>query len=381
MDFSWNDEQNELRTAVADFAANELNEGLRERDERGEFNHAGWLACAGMGVQGLNVPEAFGGLGQDALSTVGVLESLGYGCRDNGLCFSIGAHMWTAQMPLISFGTDEQRAKYLPRLVSGELIGGNAMSEPESGSDAYALRTTATLNGDRYRLNGSKVFVTNGPIAGLLVVYATVDPALGKNGVTAFLVESGFPGFVVSRKMEKMGLHTSPMAEIFLEDCEVPVENRIGEEGSGQALFTDSMTWERSCILASAVGSMQRLFEQSIDYAKARRQFGESITNFQLIGSKLVDMKVKIESARSLLYQAAWKKAAGKHIFLEAALTKLTISENWVRVAEDALQIHGGYGYMKEFEIERDLRDAVGSRIYSGTSEIQRVIAASMIDL
>lgn len=379
MDFSWNEEQQRLRTTIQEFAERELNDSLRERDEAGEFNQDGWVQCARMGIQGLNVPEEYGGMGLDALTTVGVLESLGTGCRDNGLTFSIGAHMWTAQMPLLSFGTEDQRQRYLPGLVSGKLIGGNAMSEPDSGSDAYSLRTTAEKRGDRYILNGSKTFVTNGPVADLLVVFATVDTRGGKGGVSAFLVETDSPGLSVARRLEKMGLHTSPMAEIFLQDCEVPAENLIGSEGAGQALFTDSMTWERGCILAPAVGAMDRLVRDSIRYAKARKQFGEPIINFQLVAAKLVDMRVRLESARHLLYQAAWNKSRGRSVFLDAALAKLTISENWVAVAQDALQIHGGYGYMKEYEIERDLRDALGSKIYSGTSEIQRVIAASLL--
>ena len=379
MDFSWSEEQRKLQIAVAEFAQANLNHGLDERDRNSDFNSEGWRQCAEMGIQGLNVPEQYGGLGQDVLTTVGVLEQLGYGCRDNGLCFSLGAHMWTAQMPLLSFGTPEQKEKYLPRLVSGELIGGNAMSEPDSGSDAYALRTTASKQRDVYVLSGNKVFVTNGPVAGLLVVFATVDPKRGKTGVSAFLVESDTPGLNITRKMEKMGLNTSPMAELHFENCEVPAENLLGSEGAGQALFADSMMWERSCILATAIGTMQRLFEQSIEYSKTRKQFGQRIIDFQLIGSKLVDMKLRLESARSQLYQTAWKRSLGRSIFLEAALTKLVISENWVQLAQDALQIHGGYGYMKELGLEREVRDAIGSRLYSGTSEIQRVISASLI--
>jgi alkylation response protein AidB-like acyl-CoA dehydrogenase len=289
--------------------------------------------------------------------------------------------MWTTEIPVLTFGTDEQKMKFLPRLCSGRWIGGNAMSEPGSGSDAYALATRADLRGDRYILNGSKIFVTNGSIADVILVFATVDPAKGPNGVTAFLVEKTFPGFSVTRTVHKMGLKTSPMAELFFDNCEVPVANRLGREGAGKNLFTDSMTWERGCILASAVGSMQRLLETSINYAKQRHQFGQAIGKFQLVSSKLVDMQVRIETARQLLYKAAWLKGQRKSIFLEAAMAKLHISESWVRCAEDALQIHGGYGYMQEFEMERELRDAIGSRLYSGTSEIQRVIVGSLLGL
>ncbi|GEO17815.1 acyl-CoA dehydrogenase [Microvirga aerophila] len=363
------------------FASRELNDYLRERDKLGEFNRVGWKKCAEFGIHGLPVPKDYGGLGVDPLTTVGVLESLGYGCRDNGLVFSINAHMWTLEIPLLEFGTEEQKRKYLPSLCSGELVGGNAMSEPASGSDAYSLQTTAERRGDRYILNGTKTFASNGPVCDLMIVYATVDRSKGPNGISSFLVERQSPGFKVGRELEKMGLRTSPMAELFLEDCEVPVENRLGREGNGKNLFTHSMTWERSCILASAVGTMQRLLELSIRYANDRKQFGQSIGKFQLIGSKIVDMKLRLDEARAALYRTAWLQSKGKSVFLEAALTKLAISENWVRCAEDAIQIHGGYGYIVDSEFEREMRDALGSRIYSGTSEVQRIIASSLLGL
>jgi hypothetical protein len=261
------------------------------------------------------------------------------------------------------------------------MIGGNAMSEPGSGSDAYSLSTTAQRRGETYLLNGSKLFVTNGSVADVILVFATVDRDRGANGITAFLVEKSFPGFTVARKVEKMGLRTSPMAELFFDQCEVPAENRLGKEGAGKNLFTDSMTWERGCILAGAVGAMERLLETCIRYARERKQFGQSIGKFQLVASKIVDMKLRVETARSLLYKAAWLKGRGRSIFLEAAMAKLYISESWVQCALDAVQLHGGYGYMKEFEVERELRDATGSRLYSGTSEIQRLIIGPLLGL
>ena len=381
MDFAWSEEQTQFRQAAEDFARAQLNDDLLGRDRRGEFNRAGWNKCAEFGIQGLPIPKEYGGMGSDPLTTVGVLESLGHGCKDNGLVFSINAHLWTLEIPLRDFGNEEQKRRYLPRLCGGELVGGNAMSEPGSGSDAYSLRTTAVRRGDRYLINGSKVFVTNGPVGDLFVVFATVDRAKGPNGISGFLIEKGFPGFTVGRKLEKMGLRTSPMAELFFENCEVPVENRLGREGSGQGLFTHSMTWERSCILASAVGAMERLLQVSIRYAKERKQFGQSIGKFQLVATKIVNMKMRLEEARAALYRTAWLRGMGRSVFLEAALTKLTISENWVKCAEDAIQIHGGYGYMSEFEVERELRDALGSKLYSGTSEIQRMIVASLLGL
>jgi hypothetical protein len=381
VDFSWSEEQVEFRRAAQDFALKELNDGLRERDARGEFNRAGWKKCAEFGIQGLPIPRDYGGMGVDPLTTVGVLESLGRGCKDNGLMFSINAHMWTLGIPLRDFGSEEQKRKYLPGLCDGSLIGGNAMSEPGSGSDAYSLRTTAEHRGDCYFLNGSKIFVTNGPVGDLFLVFATVDRSKGPHGVSAFLVERNFPGFKSGRTLEKMGLRTSPMSELFFQDCEVPFENRLGREGNGQTLFTHSMTWERSCILANAVGAMDRMLETAIRYAKDRKQFGQSIGKFQQVASKIVDMRMRIDEARAALYRTAWLRGQGRSVFLEAALAKLTISENWVRCAEEAIQIHGGYGYMSEFEIEREMRDALSSKLYSGTSEIQRNIVASLLGL
>lgn len=381
MDFAWSDAQREMQDAIRELARKELNEGLKERDARSEFNRDGWNRCAEFGVPGLPIPQEYGGMGQDALTTVGVLEALGQGCKDNGLLFSINAHMWTMSLPLVDFGSEKQKRRFLPGLCNGTLIGGNAMSEPSAGSDAYSLSTTATLRGDHYILNGSKIFVSNAPVADVLLVYATVDKTKGRAGLTGFLVEKNAPGFSVSKKVDKMGLKTSPMGELFFENCEVPVENRIGNEGAGVSLFTHSMTWERGCILASAVGAMQRLLDTCVRYAKTRKQFGQSIGKFQMVASKIVDMQVRVETSRALLYKAAWLRSMGRNIFMEAALAKLHISESWVKCAEDAIQIHGGYGYMTEYEVERELRDAIGSKLYSGTSEIQRLIVGPLLGL
>lgn len=379
MDFSWSQQQQELFDAISHFAAKELNHNLIENDRNGVFNRDGWKKCGELGLQGLAVSTDYSGLGQNPLTIVGALERLGYACRDNGLVFSLNAHMWTVCMPLVAFGTDEQKRKYLPGLCNGELIGGNAMSESNSGSDAYSLRTTAQKKGDKYILNGSKIFVTNGPVADVVVVFATVDRSKDVAGISAFLVEKSFPGFSAARQLEKMGLRTSPMAELFFDECEVPEENRLGKEGAGASLFTHSMTWERGCILASAVGSMQRLLETCIRYAKERKQFGQSISKFQLVSSKIVDMKVYLETARYMLYHGAYQRSQGRSAIMEAALAKLHISDCWVKCCEEAIQIHGGYGYMTECEVERELRDAIASRLFSGTSEIQRNIIASLL--
>ena len=381
MDFSWSDEQKVLLDEVQRFASQRLTHDVISADREAHFDKDAWSKCGEFGLQGLPAPSEYGGLGLDALTTVGALERLGYACKDNGLMFSINAHLWTVVMPLVTAGTEEQKRKYLPRLCKGELIGANAMSEPNSGSDAFSMATTARKDGSKYVLNGSKTFVTNAPVADLFAVYATIDKSKGAHGVTGFLVERDTPGLVVGRKLEKMGLRTSPMAEVFFENCEVPEQSLLGGPGGGGFLFSRSMTWERGCILASAVGTMQRILETCVKYANTRKQYGQSIGKFQQVAGKIVEIKLRLDSARMLLYQAAALRSKGKSAFLEASLAKLHISDCWVKSCEDAIQVHGGYGYMVEYEMERELRDAMGSKLYSGTSEIQRNLIASLMGL
>jgi alkylation response protein AidB-like acyl-CoA dehydrogenase len=381
MEFKWNEEQKELREAVSRFAKKELNEDVIERDRLAQFSDKGWKKCAEFGIQGLCVPEEFGGSGLDALTTVGVLERLGYSCKDNGLIFSINAMLWTVSMPIVIFGTKEQKTRYLSGLCNGTLIGANAMSEPNTGSDAYSMRTTAEKKNGAYYLNGSKTFVTNGPIADLYVAYANVDLSKGAKGITAFIIDKDAPGLKIGGKIAKMGLRTSPISEIFFDNCEVPEENRLAPEGKGALVFTESMSWERGSILSSAVGTMERLMETCLRYARDRKQFGEPIGKFQQVANKIVDMRMRIECSRHMLYHCAWLKSRQRSNILEAAMAKLKISDDWIHVCQEAMQIHGGYGYTVDYEIERDLRDAMGSKIYSGTSEIQRNIAASMLGL
>lgn len=381
MDFSWTAEQLELKKAVIDFARKSLSDDLIERDKEGTFLRSLWERCAEFGIQGLPFPEEYGGLNLDILTTVLVMEGLGYACKDSGLIFGINAQMWSVQMPVLKFGSDAQKSRYLPKLCSGEWIGAHGMTEPDSGSDAFSLVTTARLNGDHYLLNGTKTFVTNAPVADLFVVFATVDKRKGFLGITGFLVEKEFPGFKVGRDIEKMGLRTAPMAELIFEDCRVPVENRLGREGNGAAIFNDSMEWERSYILASSIGAMERQLEACVKYAKERRQFNKPIGKFQSVANRLADMKMRIETARLILYKTAWLKETRGKAGVDAAIAKLYLSESWVRSCLDAVQIHGGYGYTTEYEMERDLRDSVGSALYSGTSEIQKNIIAQYLGL
>lgn len=376
MDFSWTEEQAAFRKEVIRFAKQELNDDIVRRDREEEFQREFWQKCADFGIQGLPAPREYGGGGADTLTTVCALEGLGYGCKDNGFLFSLNAHMWTSVVPLMTFGTDEQKQKYLPKLINGEWIGLHCMTEPMSGSDAYSLRTRAERKGNCYVLNGSKTFITNTIHGDLFLVFANVDPSKGAAGVTAFLVEKGTPGLVIGKKLHKMGLRTSPMSEVGLLDCEVPAENILGVPGGGPAIFNHSMEWERTCILASHLGMMQRLIETCVKYGHERRQFGNPIGKYSAIANKVADMEVRLETSRLLLYKAAWLKSQGRHALKEVSMAKLYVSEATVQTALDAVQIHGGYGYMTEYEMERDVRDAISGKIYSGTSEIQRVIIA-----
>lgn len=381
MEFALNREQQRLQDAAIEFARRELNSDLVARDQAEAFCRASWNKCAEFGVHGLPIPAEFGGSGAGEISTVAVMEGLGYGCGDNGLLFSINAHMWTNSVPLLRYGTEEQKQQYLPGLCSGELIGANGVSEPESGSDVFSMRTLATKSGGDYLLNGTKTFVTNAPVADLFMVYATLDPALGALGICGFLVEKSMPGLSIGSKITKMGLRTSPMAEIIFDDCRVPARNLVGRERRGIEVFNCSMAYERACILATCVGSMQRQLETCIEYAQNRQQFGKPISKFQSVANRIVDLKLRFETSRLLTYKVAWLLETGDATEMDAALAKLHVSENYVKSCLDAVQLHGGYGYTTEFEVERDLRDSIGSTLYSGTSEIQRNIIASALRL
>lgn len=376
MDFSWTSEQLALREAIVAFARRELADDVAARDRTATFSREHWRRCAEVGLQGLPMPEAYGGGGADVLTAVLALEALGYACDDAGLCFGINAQLWSVQMPILRFGTEAQRQRYLPRLCSGEWIGAHAMSEPGSGSDAFAMTTRAVPQDGGYVLTGTKTFVSNAPAADLFVVFATVGREHGVLGITAFLVERDAPGLRVGRAIDKMGLRTSPMAEVILEECFVPAEQRLGREGRAAAIFNDSMEWERGCLLASEVGAMQRQLERCVAYARERQQFGRPIADFQSVSNRLADMKLRVEAARLLLYRAAWTKQQGCAAASEASEAKLFASEALVQSCLDAVQVHGGYGFTTEYGVERSLRDAVGSRLYSGTSDIQRAIIA-----
>jgi alkylation response protein AidB-like acyl-CoA dehydrogenase len=381
MDFGFTEEQLAVKKSAARFAQKALNDEMIERDRDGSFSRELWSKCADFGIQGSAFPHRYGGSDADILSTMLLMEGLGYGCKDSGLIFAINGQMWTVQMPILRFGSEAQKDRYLPKLCSGEWIGAHGMTEPDSGSDAFSLRTSARLEGDHYILTGTKTFSTMATVANVFMVFATVDKRKGFMGVTAFIVERDFPGFSVGKDIGKMGLRTAPMAELILEDCRVPVENRLGREGNGAAIFEDAIEWERSCILASLLGGMERQLERCVEYAKLRKQFGKPIGKYQSVANKIVDMKVRMETARLVLYKLAWMKQAHGKATMDAAIAKLYLSESWIKSCLDAIQIHGGYGYTTEYELERDLRDSVASTLYSGTSEIQRNIIARYLGL
>ncbi len=383
MDLTWSDEQLELRDSIIRFAQKELNQDMVARDAEARFPRDLWVKCARVGLHGLPVAEKYGGQGADPLTTVFALEALGYGCRDNGLIFSLNAQMWSAEMPIQRFGTEEQKQRWLPGMCDGSIVGVQGMTEPGSGSDAFSLTTTAERRDDTYVLNGSKTFITNAPIADVFVIFASTNPAAGALGISAFLVESGSIGLEIGKPFSKMGLRTSPMAELYFDDCQIPAENLLGKQGNGMAIFNHSIDWERGFILAGAVGTMQRHLEWAIEHANSREQFGQSIGKFQAVSHRIVDMKVRLEAARSFLYRVGWAKLQkdGANTPTESALAKLYISEAYVQSSLDTLQVLGGYGYMVETEAEREIRDALASRIYSGTSDIQRNLIAGRLGL
>jgi alkylation response protein AidB-like acyl-CoA dehydrogenase len=288
--------------------------------------------------------------------------------------------MWSSEVPVWRYGTDEQRTEWLPRLCRGEAVGIHAITEPEAGSDAFSLKTRAEKDAGGYVLTGRKTFITNAPVADLLIVFARLGEGTGPFGISAFIVPPDAEGLQITR-LEKMGLRTSPMGEVALDGVRVPAENLLGREGKGARVFQTSMEWERGCIMATTVGTMQRVTEQTVAYAKERRQFGKSIGKFEAVAFKIADMKIRLDAARGLLYRTGHVMDSGQAFTAEAAEAKVFISEAAVQTHLDALQVHGGAGYLTETGLERSVRDALGGTIYSGTSEIQRRIIAKYLGL
>ncbi len=374
------DDDLQLYRSVVAFAEEQLGHAPAD-DPAAGFPLEAWRKCAALGLQGLPVPVEYGGGGARATTIAAALEALGYGCGDNGLIFSLNAQMWACERPLTRYGSDDQKRRYLPSLCDGSLIAAHGMSEPDSGSDAFSLRTSATADGDEWILTGSKTFVTNGPEAGLFVVFATTDRNLGFAGLCAFLLEQGTPGLVVGPPLRKMGLRTSPMSELFLDGCRVGGSALLGPAGAGMAIFNDAMLWERGLILAAAVGTMRRHLELSLAHATSRTQFGRPIGEFQAISHKLADMRLRLETSRLMLYRFARMLDEGSATAADAAMTKLHLSDSLVHSSMAAMEVHGGYGYMAEYPFEREVRDALASRIYSGTSDMLRNVVAHSLGL
>lgn len=382
MDFGWSDEQLARRDAAREFARTSLSDpSLAARELAGEFDRALWQRCAEFGILGLSVPAEFGGAEVELPTAMLIMEGIGEGCPDNGLAFALNAQLWTVQRPIVRFGTNEQKQRYLPGLCGGTLIGAHAITEPETGSDAFSMEMHAERRGDSYVLNGTKCLISLAPIADVVLVFASTAPSRGKWGISAFIVPRETPGFRAAPMQQKMGLRTVPLGELHFEDCVVPASARLGPEGAGVSIANHSLEVERCCILASQLGAMERQLQRAVAFARSRQQFGQAIGKFQSVSNRVADMKLRIETARLLLYKVAWQVQRGEPAMMEAALLKLYLSEAFVASGMDAIRIHGGVGYLSETGVERDLRDAIGGVLYAGTSDIQRNIVARLLGL
>lgn len=382
MDFELTSEQKLLRDSIVKFARGELNHDLIERDHAGTFSRDLWRKCAAVGLLGLPAPAEYGGTDADPLTCAIALEALGYGCRDGGLVFSICAHVLACVVPIWKHGSDAQKHRYLRGLCDGTLIGAHAITEPDSGSDTFAMRLRAERTDGGWRLNGTKTFISNGPVADVVVVFARSDADKGfHGGVTGFLVDRGVAGFSPGQTFAKMGLRTAPIGDLVFDNAFVPDDAVLGGVGGGSGVFATAMDWERALLVAAHLGTIDRLLETSIAYARTRSQFGQAIGKFQAVAHKIADMKVQLEAARLLVYRTASRLPVSRSISQDSAIAKLFVSETLVKTALDCVQIHGGYGFMEEYEVERALRDAIGSTIYSGTSEMQRNIIGRWLGL
>lgn len=383
MDFSWPQEYIDYKNKVIEFAKNELVDDVVKRDHEGTFPQELWMKCAQFGIQGLAAPKQYGGTFDevDLQRASLAMEGLGYACKDNGLALALNAQMWAVMMSIVLFGTEDQKEKYLRPMCEGKWIGAHALSEITSGSDVFNMKMTAEKVDGGYILNGEKRLVTLAPIADVAVGFANANPKLGKWGVTAFILERSMEGYTALPVQDKMGLRTVPLGRIKLENCFVPDENRLGKEGAGFSISNHSLEYDRCCILAGKMGAMERQIENSVAYAKKRKQYGQSISNFQAVAHRIAEMKLRLETSRLLLYKLAWLKKNNKNAMLEAAMLKLHLSESFVESSLDYIRVHGGNGYLTEHEIERDLRDAVGGVLYAGTSDIQKNIISKFLGL
>ncbi|WP_059170681.1 acyl-CoA dehydrogenase family protein [Bacillus sp. FJAT-27445] len=375
MDFSFSEEIELLRAAVREFVKEEVEKVAMEIEENDEIPDKIVKLSREMGLFGLGIPDEYGGLGLDMVGKCAIYEELGK--THNGFTTLIGAHTGIGSVGIVELGTEEQKKRYLPKMASGEWVGAFALTEPSAGSNATALKTKAVRKGDRYILNGSKHYITNAVCGHVFTVMAVTDPEKGPKGITSFIVEKSFPGFVLGTVERKMGLRGSHSAELFFEDLEVPVENVLGEENKGYVNALKILANGRAGLAARNLGSSEKLLEMSIDYAMKREQFGKPIFEQQAVQHMLAEMAADIEVLRSITYRVAWMSDKKLRVVKEAAIAKLYGSEVYNRVADLAVQIHGGIGYMKDYPIERFYRDARITKIYEGTSQIQKNIIAS----
>ena len=378
MDFRHSEEQLAFYKSVEDLAASVVEPGAHERDVEGRFDRDVWDAVGDFGLLGLPIPEEYGGSGADIITTCLALEALAEGGHDAGLGLSVGAHLTIGTVPIWLHGTEEQKRKYLPKLCTGEAIGAMAVTEPEAGSDASAIKCSARRDGSDWVINGSKIFITNGSIADSVIVIAVSDSEAGPGqGVTAFIVETDNPGFSVGKDLDKMGTRSSPLSLLHFDDCRVSSDAILGQEGAAlwQVAF-ECFDWERCVMIASSVGGMTASLDAAIAYAKQRKAFGKPIAKHQAIQHKIAEMKAYLDAARLVLYRAAWLKQEGLPHQVEASVAKLFVAEAAMRNAVEGTQIFGGYGYIKEYPIERSMRDAKLISIGGGTSEIQKMIIA-----
>ncbi|MBO0998849.1 acyl-CoA dehydrogenase [Bacillus sp. SD075] len=377
MQFKLTEEHEMIRKMVRDFAQNEVAPTAAERDEEERFDREIFDKMAELGLTGIPWPEEYGGIGSDYLAYCIAIEELSRVCASTGVTLS--AHTSLAGWPIYKFGSEEQKQKYLRPMAQGEKIGAYGLTEPSSGSDAGGMRTTAKLVGDEYIISGSKIFITNGGIADTYVVFALTDPESKQKGTSAFIIEKDFPGFSVGKKEKKLGIRSSPTTEIIFDECRVPKENLLGEEGEGFKIAMMTLDGGRNGIAAQAVGIAQGALDAAVDYAKERVQFGKPISAQQGIGFKLADMATGVEASRLLTYQAAWLESVGLPYGKESAMSKLFAGDTAMKVTTEAVQVFGGYGYTKDYPVERYMRDAKITQIYEGTQEIQKLVISRMI--
>ena len=371
------EDQKLLQRSVREFAEAEVKPHARENDETGRYPREIFRQAAELGLTGVAIPENYGGAGMDHISYSIVIEEISRACASTGVILSVQNSLYCD--PVHRFGTEEQKQKFLAPYARGEKIGCYALTEPQAGSNAAALTTKAVLRGDRYVINGTKAWITNGGAADAAIVYVNTQPEKGEKGITALIVEKGTPGFSVGKDEKKLGIHATACTELVFTDCEVPAENRIGAEGEGYKVALSTLDGGRIGIAAQATGIAQSAFEAALSYAQQRQAFGHPISDFQAIQFMLADMATEIDAARLLVRRAAWKQDSGARFSMEASIAKLFASEMSTRVAHKAIQIHGGYGYSQEYPVERAYRDARITEIYEGTSEIQRLVIASWV--